>query len=44
MHILDDIRYRRSVLTYCNVKDACCFYEITSSTQPTCKYFVFTIK
>ena len=29
------IRNRRSDLTYCNVTDTCCFYEITSSTQPT---------
>ena len=29
----------RSGLTYCNVTDIYCFYEITSSTQPTCITF-----
>ena len=40
-HMLASIhnRNRRSDLTYCNVTDTCCFYEITSITQPTCITF-----
>ena len=34
--MLAGIRNRRSGLTYCDVTDTCCFYNITSSTQPTC--------
>ena len=34
--MLAGIRNRRSGLNYCNVMDTWCFYEITSSTQPTC--------
>ena len=37
--MLAGIRNRRSGLTYCNVTETCCFYEITSSTQPTCITF-----
>ena len=37
--ILAGKRNQRSGLTYCNVTDICCFYEITSSTQPTCNTF-----
>ena len=35
-YMLSGIHNRRSGLTYCNVTDSCCFYEITPSTQPTC--------
>ena len=31
--MLAGIRNQRSGLTYCNVMDTCCFYEIISSTQ-----------
>ena len=37
--MLAGIRIRRCGLTYCNVMDTCCFYEITSFTQPTCITF-----
>ena len=34
-HMLADIGNRRCGLTYGNVRDTCCFYEITSYLQPT---------
>ena len=37
--MLASILYRRSDLTYCNKTDTFCFYEIKSSTQPTCIVF-----
>ena len=37
-HMLALIRNQHSALIYCNVTDACCFYEITS-TQLTCITF-----
>ena len=43
MHMLAGIRNRRSGFTYCNVTGTCCFYEITTSTQPTCIIFMFTM-
>ena len=37
--MLADILNRRSGLIYSNVMDICCYYEITSSAQPTCITF-----
>ena len=34
--MLAGIPNRCSDLTYCNVTDTCCIYEIKSATQPTC--------
>ena len=51
MRMLADIRNRRGGLTYCNVSDTCCLYEI-SSTRPICitvyvykelKIYIFSI-
>ena len=39
MCMLAGSRNRRSGLTYCNVADACCVYELTSSTQLICILF-----
>ena len=39
MGMLASIRNQSSGLTCCNVKDTCCFYEITLSTQLTCMTF-----
>ena len=42
MCMLAGICNRHSGLTYCNVTDTCCFYEITSSTHLTCfKFYVY---
>ena len=38
-HMLVIIRNQRSGLTYCNETDTCWFYEIISSTKPTCISF-----
>ena len=39
-HMLAGIRNRRSDLTYCNVTDTCCFYEITPSSL---QLLIFTL-